>query len=143
MEQEKKYKIHNCKYKMFFDQLKNLNRKTVLPAIVVIVFVALIAGNIFLTVRYLKVESQYQACSQRHELNSRVIDFSKLFIEKVLKAKTAISFEDRLNLENAVRNLKDPAILAQWEKFTEVTTQEQAQEEVKNLLDLLVNKFSY
>jgi hypothetical protein len=73
----------------------------------------------------------------------KVINFSTLFIEKVLKAKTEVAFEDRLKLENAVRDLDDPAILGLWEKFTESGDQDQAQEAVKNLLDSLVKKISY
>jgi hypothetical protein len=39
--------------------------------------------------------------------------------------------------------LKDQEILDQWQKFTGATTEKQAQQEVKNLLDLLVQKISY
>jgi hypothetical protein len=43
-------------------------------------------------------------------------------------------------LENAVRNLNDENILSQWQKFTESKTEAGAQEEVKNLLEILVGK---
>jgi len=61
-------------------------------------------------------------------------------IEKVLKAETEVDFETRLKLENAVRNLEDKEILARWSKFIESKTEAGAQEEVKNLLEALVNK---
>jgi hypothetical protein len=85
--------------------------------------------------------ARYREQLKNQQFNTKVVDFSKLFVEKVLKADTEVSFEDRLKLENQVRDLNDPEILAQWEKFTGSTTQDQVQSEVKNLLDLLVKKF--
>jgi hypothetical protein len=108
--------------------------------------VLLILGNIGFGVGYFleKTENKkLQNDLKAQQLNVKVINFSNLFIEKVLKAKTEVSFEDRLKLENAVRDLEDPAILNLWEKFTESNTQDQAQESVKNLLDALVKKISY
>jgi hypothetical protein len=51
-----------------------------------------------------------------------------------------VSFDDRLQLENMVRDLKDDAILAEWNKFVNSQTSAEAQGEVKNLLDILVLK---
>ena len=79
---------------------------------------------------------------KNQQLNVKILDFSKLFVEKVLKADKEVSFEDRLLLENKVRDLKDPEILAQWEKFTGSATQDQVQQEVKVLLDLLITKIT-
>lgn len=74
--------------------------------------------------------------------NGKIIAFTKLFIEKVLKAEQEISFEDRLQLENGVRELGDASILAQWKKFTDSKTESDAQREVKNLLEILVDKIA-
>lgn len=72
--------------------------------------------------------------------NGKVISFSRLFIDNVLKAGKEVDFDTRLKLENAVRDIKDDEILAQWDKFTKSQTEEGAQDEVKNLLDLLMKK---
>jgi CRISPR/Cas system endoribonuclease Cas6 (RAMP superfamily) len=61
-------------------------------------------------------------------------------IEKVLKAEKEVDFETRLKLENAVREINDKEILNQWIKFTESKTEDEAQNNIKNLLDLLVDK---
>lgn len=68
------------------------------------------------------------------------MEFAKFFIEKFLKAETGVDFETRLKLENAVRDLKDEEILAQWQKFAESKTEIDAQAEVKNLLEMLIDK---
>lgn len=75
-----------------------------------------------------------------YQTNQKVVDFTKLFIAKVIKAKSDVSFEDRLKLENAVRDINDQKIFNQWQKFTEAKDPVQAQEEAKNLLEILANK---
>lgn len=75
-------------------------------------------------------------------LDEKIIAFEKIFIEKVLKADKEIDFETRLQLENAVRDLHDNDILAQWQDFVDSKNEEEAQNNVKNLLALLVEKSS-
>ncbi len=77
---------------------------------------------------------------ETQEINEKVLEFSKLFIKQVFKAETEVDFETRLKLENAVRNLGDQEIMNQWQKFVNSKTEIQAQIEVKNLLEILVNK---
>lgn len=72
--------------------------------------------------------------------NGKVISFSRLFINNVLKENKEVNFDTRLKLENAVRDIKDDEILAQWNKFTKSQTESDAQTEVENLLDLLMKK---
>ena len=115
------------------------NRKTILITIILL----LIAGNFYFAYGYLSVQKELrltQSKLETQQINEKVLEFSILFIEKVLKAQTEVDFETRLKLENAIRDLKDEEILAQWQKFTESKTEVQAQEEVKNLLEMLVSK---
>lgn len=115
------------------------NRKTIL----IIILLFLLAGCVFFGFKYFSVQKelrQTRAALETQKTNEKVLDFTKLFIGKVLKAETEVDFETRLNLENAVRNLNDEEILAQWQKFAGSETEAIAQEEVKNLLEMLVNK---
>jgi len=114
--------------------------KTTLILIIVLI---LLAANVFLGVKHISLVKelrQTQAALQTQKTNEKVLGFLKLFIKEVLKAETEVNFETRLKLENAVRNLEDEEILTQWKKFTESKTEVEAQEEVKNLLEMLVNK---
>jgi hypothetical protein len=121
-----------------------LNRPIALSNLFWIILVLiLLVGNVFFGFKYSAVQKKLkltQATLETQKTNEGVLDFTKLFIEKVLKAETEIDFETRLKLENAVRNLNDEEILAQWQKFTESQTEAEAQEEVKNLLEMLVGK---
>lgn len=113
--------------------------------ILIIIILILLAGNIFFGVRYFTVRNDLEQTKQlvkTQQINEKVLNFAILFIDKVLKAQGEVSFEDRLILENSVRDLEDDAILNQWQKFVESETEEEAQREVKNLLEILVNKIS-
>jgi len=113
------------------------------PKIILVLILILLAGNVFLGVKYFSVVKelrQDQAALQAQKTGDKVLEFTKLFIEKVLKAKTEVDFETRLRFEAAVRDLEDEEIFAQWQRFIESRTEVVAQEEVKNLLDVLVGK---
>ena len=111
--------------------------------ITLIIVLILLAGNVFFGVKYFIVQKelgQTQATLETQKTNEKVLEFTELFIEKVLKAETEIDFETRLKLESAVRNLDDEEILVQWQKFVESGTESEAQNEVKNLLEMLIDK---
>jgi hypothetical protein len=54
-----------------------------------------------------------------------------------------VSFDDRLSLENAVRDTKDTQLLAQWNSFTAAKDEAGAQQEMKSLLSLLISKMNF
>ena len=99
----------------------------------------LLVGNYFLLrIDFVKV----QKLVEQNQTNKKIADFAILFVEKVLKSEKDVDFEERLILETAVRDLNDQEILLQWRKFTESKIKEDAQREVKNLLELLFKKIS-
>ncbi len=103
----------------------------------------MLVSSVFFGVKYFVVQKelhQTQTALEAQKTNEKVLEFTKLFIGSVLKAKTEVDFETRLGLENTVRNLGDEEILAQWQKFTESKTETDAQKEVKNLLAMLISK---
>lgn len=111
--------------------------------ILLIVIFALIASNAFFIVKYFAVQKEFnqvKTIADAKNTNKKVLNFTKLFVEQVLKADGEVDFETRLELENAVRNLNDDEILSQWKKFTEAENENEAQTEVKNLLEILANK---
>jgi len=112
-------------------------------SVYIIILVIFLASNIFFAARYLAVQRELQEIIiplEIQEINEKVLNFTKFFIEKVLKAEGEVDFETRLKLENAVRDLDDEEILAQWQRFVDSESESEAQKEVKNLLELLVTK---
>lgn len=85
------------------------------------------------------LESANGMLTQRN-VNAKMLLFTQLVLDKVLGASKEVSFDDRLQLENAVRDLQDAAVLHQWETFTGSKTQEEAQGNLRALLSILVRK---
>lgn len=111
--------------------------------IVYIIILVLLASNLFFILRHSTIKKELQEIKRPieiQEINEKVLNFTKFFIEKVLRAEGEVDFETRLKLETAVRELEDEEILNQWQKFVDSETEIQAQREVKDLLELLVNK---
>ena len=100
-------------------------------------------GNIFFGLRYFAAVKELEGTkvvltTQRY--NEKTINFLKMFIKRVIKSDKEVDFETRLKLENAVRDLNDEQILALWQKFVNSQNEVEAQKNVKELLDLLVDK---
>jgi len=117
-----------------------MNKSKILLIFIVLI---LLAGNVFWGVKYFSIVKEFrqtQVALDAQVTNEKILDFTKLFIEKVLKSETEVDFETRLKLENAVRILDDEQIFLQWQKFVESQTEADAQTEVKNLLEILINK---
>jgi len=111
--------------------------------IFVVIILFLLTGNIYFAVQYSVVKKELAETKielQTKEFNEKILNFTSLFITKVLKAEGEVDFETRLNLENAIRNLGDNETLTQWQKFIGSQTEAEAQIEVKNLLEMLVSK---
>ena len=81
-----------------------------------------------------------KSCLKAQQDNSKAGFFTKLFINKVLLSTNTIGFEDRLSLENAVRDLADPEIFSQWQKFVASKDDGETQKIVGSMLKLLTDK---
>ncbi len=111
--------------------------------ILIIVIFFLLINNLFLFFNLRDLQSEVKALQSRLRVcqtNEKVLNFTRLFIEKVLKGEKKIDFETRFQLENAVRSINDEEILNQWRKLVESEYEEEAQREVVNLLYLLITK---
>lgn len=112
------------------------------PWIIVVVGILLI-GDVFFGLNYYLTWNDLQAIEateSKVELNQKVVNFISMFIKDVLQANRSVDFDTRLSLENAVRDLHDDQIMAEWQNFTGSKTEADAQNSVKILLGLLISK---
>jgi hypothetical protein len=119
--------------------MENHNKRV----IIIIIIGALLVGNVFFGINYFTQAKELQeikSTQTKTQLNSKVLDFASLFIKKVLQADNEVDFETRLSLENAVRDLEDDQIMAEWQNFVSSKTEAEAQASVKTLLGLLISK---
>jgi len=117
-----------------------MNKTKIIYAVILI---ALFISNLFFIIQYRTQKKELEEIKKPLEIrkiNEKILNFTSLFIEKVLKAEGEVDFETRLKLENAVREINDQEILTEWQKFVDSKTESEAQQEVKNLLELLMNK---
>ena len=111
--------------------------------LITLVIVVLIGSNVVFAYKYFDTQkqlAQMKEIASKQALNVKILDFAGLFVDKVLKATTEVSFNDRLQLENTVRSLNDQDILDAWGTFVNSTSQDEAQSAVKNLLGILVKE---
>lgn len=129
---------------MFIDRQKIIidKKNIILAAIILVIAIAVIflGAEYFLQGRKIR---ELQKEVNIKQTNIKVKNFLDAFIKKVLKAENEVSFEDRLKLENSIRDLNDKEILTLWERFIRAQTSDQVQQSVKNLLEGLVNKILY
>ena len=110
---------------------------------IVTIITILIAGNILLGVLYFLNRAEIGVLQQQftaQQTNGKVAFFAKLFVDKVLLGQGTVSFEDRLKLENAVRDINDEQVFSTWQAFTNSTDDRESQSAVGNLLKLLFSK---
>lgn len=108
-----------------------------------ILILLVLTGNVILVSKYATTKGQLENAESvlaERRYNEKIISFTHLFIDKVLKAESEVSFEDRLQLENSVRDLKDDEIIGAWNSFVNSKNEVAAQNAVKNLLGILVDK---
>ncbi|MFA6485974.1 MAG: hypothetical protein WCT40_01235 [Candidatus Magasanikbacteria bacterium] len=117
-----------------------MNIKKFLGAIAVIFLVAaVVIGGL----GYYSLNKDYkglQAYANSQRTQIQTVEFLKLFVKRVLKAQGEVDFETRLKLENAVRDLGDANVLAKWQAFVNSANEVDAQKNVKDLLEVLVDK---
>ncbi|MEK7673721.1 MAG: hypothetical protein AAB371_00795 [Patescibacteria group bacterium] len=81
-----------------------------------------------------------QLPSEEKSLNQNVVNFIKLFVQDVLKADKKVDEETRAELDNAIKYIGDEGISNSWEIFSNSKTEIEAQINVKNLIEDLINK---
>jgi len=114
-----------------------MNQKYIAFAAILI----LITANVFTGFLYFQTKDELaraQNAAIQNQAESKSLVFLEMLVAKVLQNEGEVSFDDRLLLENAVRQIGDPEILSEWTKFSNSQNESDAQESMKQLLGLLV-----
>lgn len=108
-----------------------------------ILMIVLLAGNIFFSIQYTENIKQQQLTQESDTSTMRIQSarLLKSFIDIVLNTgNQAISYDDRIALENEVRQMKDPEILKKWNSFVGSSDAKVAQQNAVEFMKLLANK---
>ena len=113
----------------------NISKKAILLFLILLLCLSLAVNGWLAYLLYQSVN-----VFQIQQSKNNVLSFTDMFVEKVLLADKEISFDIRLELETTVRNLNDQQIFDQWQAFTKAETKEDASQQAKQLLNLLIKK---
>ena len=116
-----------------------------LPGLILLLAILLAVSGYALYGRYRTLTAELaaaRAVADTTTLNRKILAFTKLFVDTVLNASQEVSFEDRLRLETAVRDLGNDDVLAAWQRFVGSASETDAQREVRNLLTVLLGALS-
>jgi len=117
--------------------------KYIIENLSVFVSAFLLVAVSFLGFNYYQSVQEVKQMEQKltaYQFNEKVLSFTRFFASEVLGSGGEVSFETRLSMENVVRNLNDEDILIKWKAFTASETTNEAQNNVKDLLNILLGK---
>lgn len=108
-----------------------------------ILMLLLVAGNIFFSIQYTQSvinERERVGLAEENGTNRvQVAKFLKYFIDTVLNTQGTISFDDRVKLENDIRQIKNPALINMWNEFVNSADSKVAQANAVKLMSMLTN----
>ena len=106
-----------------------------------LLLVVLLAGNIYLSIQFINNAQKTITEDQTNVvIKIKAARFLKTFIDKVLNTQNAITFEDRVQLENEVLQLHDPVLTTAWNEFVASKTSKEGQTNAVNLMALFVDR---
>ena len=109
-----------------------------------ILMLVLVAGNIFFSIQYTEgIKQQADAAASVVDNSATRIQsarFMKEFVDIVLNTTGAISLDDRVKLENDVRQIGDSTITTQWMNFVNSKDAKTAQTNAVKLMSMVTNK---
>jgi hypothetical protein len=101
-----------------------------------------LAGNLYFSVQYVQnlKDSQVPVVDKgaQEVMQIKNANFLKLFINKVVKSSGTVTYEDRVQLENDVRQIHNPELTAQWETFVANKDPKKAEAAATDLMLILV-----
>lgn len=109
-----------------------------------LLMLVLLIGNIYFSIQYTENIRFLDQQKTQEEIDGNIrlqtSRFLKFFIDTVINTKGTISYEDRVKLENDIRQIHDPVLTKQWEIFVGSGDGKDAQANAAKLMSLLVNK---
>jgi hypothetical protein len=108
-----------------------------------ILILILLAGNIYMSMQYISVVKELQKI-KNSDTASESVKASVVLIEvlDVVLNTRPTTPDDRIKLENDIRQLKDPAITAQWETLVSSKDAKTSQATVLKIVGMLEDKMA-
>ena len=118
-----------------------LNRASLFTSLLLVI---LLGGNLFFSVQYVQNLKQQDATTQAASAavsnRLQIATFLKEFIDIVLNTQGTVSSDDRIKLENDIRQIGDSTLTTQWTAFVSSKDSKSAQQNAVKLMALLADK---
>lgn len=109
-----------------------------------VLMLLLLAGNIFFSIQYTQNNIQNERMQAEESAKSaeriQMSRLMKFFIDTVLNSDETISLENRVKLENDVRQIHDADLIKLWDNFVASKDGREAQENAVDFMAMLANK---
>ena len=106
-----------------------------------VLMLILLIGNIFFSIQYTaSIARDAQAQQEDNSYKVKVTTFLKSFIDIVISTQGTVSFDDRVKLENDIRQIHDVDLTKQWEVFTASKDSKEAQAAAVKLMSMLASR---
>lgn len=106
-----------------------------------LLMLVLVAGNIFFGIQYTEaLKEKSVPVVDNTSQHIKIARFLQEFIAVVLSPQGTVSVDDRVKLENDIRQLGDAELLAQWQAFVGSTDAVTAQKNAVLMMSLLSAK---
>lgn len=106
-----------------------------------LLMLVLVAGNIFFSIQYTEALKEKNApVVDNTAKNIQIARFLQEFIAVVLSPQGTVSVDDRVKLENDIRQIGDAELLTQWQAFVGSTDAASAQKNAVSMMSLLSAK---
>jgi hypothetical protein len=106
-----------------------------------ILMLILLIGNIFFSIQYIGSIKQEALAKEDNTIERiQISRFLKSFIDIVINSQGTVSFEDRVKLENDIRQIRDADLIKQWESFVDSKDSKIAQSTAIKLMSMLTSK---
>jgi hypothetical protein len=106
-----------------------------------ILMLVLVCGNIFFSIQYSEaLKREASAPADKTDIKIQTSNFLREFIKVVLNTQGTITFDERVKLENDIRQIQDPELTKKWDTFVNSKDSKAAQENAVKLMTLLADK---
>ncbi len=118
-------------------------KKNLLPTLIILI---LLISNIYLSTQFFSVNKQLQQIKSQNtgtvSVRAQALQVLREYLDVVLNTKGTVSADDRIKLENDLRQLQDQKITTAWDQFVGSKDSNTSKENAVKLIALLEDKIA-
>ncbi len=110
--------------------------------IITILLIMSLIVNLILVTSNRKIERNYRDSIKTNQKISSVLNFQKIFVDKILNSKGEVKYEDRKEIDRLASNTNNQNLINSWNDFVLAKTEYEAQNKVREILYIIADTSS-